>query len=461
MALSKLPISSNGAAVSEAVKRAAASWTSGTRVCVALSGGVDSVVLLHAVAALRDYLHASWTLLARHIHHGLSPNADAWVIHCEAICASLNVPLTIDRVQVDRKSPMGIEAAARAARYQSLDKIDAKTVLLAHHARDQAETVLLQLLRGSGAPGLAAMPDSKGRYVRPLLAVPKAAIMAYATSQGLTWVDDESNADVRFARNRLRAQVWPELIRAFPSAEVTLSRAAAHQADAATLLEDLAFIDAEQCVAKGALQLAAFNALSRPRRANMLRHWLAKSSVDVPGTETLREWLQQLASLEPTQSICLQCADGKTTLRVYRGAAWIVRAVPRWHACAWRAEPEVVLQGDHGVAGRVIAIQSHDTNAVRMPLAGENWALRMREDGDVIELSPRSGRVTVKNVFQNAGVPPWWRERWPILVCGKTVVSIIGIATANGFVARAGKQGVGLAWKPVEWKPALDKGLRS
>ena len=441
-------------AVDEAVQRVVASWTSDTRVCVALSGGVDSSVLLHALAALRDALDAPWDLAARHVHHGLSPNADAWALHCEGICAALAVPLTITRVHVERNSPMGLEAAARAARYQSLDKVDAHIVLLAHHARDQAETVLLQLLRGAGAPGLAAMPEIVGRYERPLLGVSKAAINAYATSHALTWVDDESNTDSRFARNRLRAQVWPELIRAFPSAEVTLSRAAAHQADAAMLLEDLATLDAGQCVAKGALQLAAFNALSRPRRANVLRYWLAKSSVDVPGTETLREWLQQLASVEPTQSICLQCAERSTTIRVYRGAAWVVRDVPRWHGSSWRGESELTLQGDRGVAGHVTSITSHDANALRIPLESEQWTLRMREVGDAIELSPRSGRVTVKNIFQNAGVPPWQRERWPILTCGRTVVAIIGIATAHSFTVRPGEPGVDLEWKPGEWKPA-------
>ena len=450
MALSKLQINGNGAAVSEAVKRAATSWARDTRVCVALSGGVDSVVLLHAVAALRDTLNPHWVLHAHHVHHGLSRNADAWVTHCETTCSALNVTLTFDRVHVDRNSKMGIEAAARTARYDSLDKVGAHVVLLAHHARDQAETVLLQLLRGSGAPGLAAMPDAAGRYVRPMLGVSKAEITTYAASYGLTWVDDESNADVRFARNRLRAQVWPALTRAFPSAEVTLARAAAHQADAAYLLEDLAAIDAGHCVADGALQLATFNALSRPRRANLLRHWLVESGVNVPGTETLREWLQQLASPEPTQSICLRCADGQTTIRVYRGAAYVVHDVPRWHACTWNAEAEMVLRGDSGVAGCVNAVQSDATDAVRWPVESDDWTLRMREDGDVIELSARSGRVNVKNIFQHAGIPPWQRERWPILTCGKTIVSVVGIATANAFAARAGERSVEIEWKPCQ-----------
>ncbi len=457
MARSKPQNSVNGAAVNEAVKCVATAWTSATRVCVAVSGGVDSVVLLHAVATLRDSLNAPWTLLAHHVHHGLSPNADAWAKQCQLICSALNVPFTVDHAHVDRESPMGIEAAARAARYQSLDQVDTTIVLLAHHARDQAETVLLQLLRGSGAPGLAAMPGAANRYERPLLRVPKSEIMAYALSHALSWVTDESNADVRFARNRLRAQVWPELIRAFPSAEVTLARAALHQADAATLLEDLATIDAVHCVESGALQLGLFMELSRPRKANLLRHWLSTSGVEVVGTETLREWLQQLASVEPTQSIRLQCADRKFTIRVYRGAAWVVREVPRWHACSWRGEPELTLQGDRGVAGCVTAVQSQDANALRLPWAGENWILRMREVGDAIELSPRSGRVNVKNIFQNAAIPPWQRERWPILVCDKTVVSIVGIATAKAFTATEAGAGIAVEWKPSEWKPALNR----
>lgn len=449
MARSRLPISRDVAAVDDAVRRAAAAWPDGAITCVALSGGVDSVVLLHALAVLQAASQNRWKLTAHHVHHGLSPNADAWQLHCREICTSLNVPITTERVQIDSESAMGIEAAARAARYQSLDNVDASIVVLAHHSRDQAETVLLQLLRGAGPAGLAAMPGAAGRYERPLLGVRKAAIAAYAQSHALGWVEDESNADSRFARNRLRAQVWPALIGAFPSAEVTLSRAAAHQADSAVLLAELAEIDGESCVSGGGLQLTAFNALSRPRKANLFRDWLAKSSVAVPGTETLREWLQQLSSNAPTQSICLQCADGINTVRVYRGAAWIVRDVPRWHACAWHGEASLILRGDHGTAGQITSIPSADANALRLPLKGETWTLRMRETGDSIELSPRSGRVAVKNLFQNAAIPPWQRERWPVLVCGTTVAAIVGIATASAFKVLSGDQGLQLGWKPA------------
>ena len=456
MALSKQR--NSHAAVAEAVTHAAATWAADTRVCVALSGGMDSVVLLHALVALRDALHAPWTLSAHHVHHGLSPNADTWVAHCETVCASLAVPLTVDRVEVNRQARVGIEAAARMARYGSLDKTAASVVLLAQHARDQAETVLLQLLRGAGPAGLSAMPATPAtptyaapatRYLRPLLGVPKAAISDYASAHALQWIEDESNADTRFARNRLRAQVWPALMQSFPSTELTLSRAAAHQAEAAALLEDLALLDAAHCVDKGALILPAFNSLSRARRANLLRHWLISHDVDAPATETLREWLRQLASLAPTQSICLPCADDNTSIRVYRDKAWVVHDVPRWHACPWLGESELILKGELGVSGRVTLIAHQGEPAIRTPTAGERWGLRPRQDGDAIELSARSGHVALKNIFQNAAVPPWQRERWPILTCNDKVVSLVGIATASAFTVCAGEQGFVCEWKPA------------
>ena len=161
------------------------------------------------------------------------------------------------------------------------------------------------------------------------------------------------------------------------------------------------------------------------------------------------EWLQQLASLEPTQSICLQCAERSTTIRVYRGAAWVVRDVPRWHGCSWRGESELILQGDQGIAGHLTATPSEDAHALRLPLEHENWTARMREEGDAIELSPRSGRVSIKNVFQNAGIPPWQRERWPILTCDRTVAAIVGLATANAYTVHSGEHGFTLGWKPA------------
>jgi tRNA(Ile)-lysidine synthase len=364
--------------VTTAVAIAATGWAAGTRVCVALSGGTDSIVLLHALAALRT---DAWLLSAHHVHHGLSPNADAWAAHCESVCTSLSVPLTIERVTVDQHAGTGIEAAARDARFASLDQVDADIVVLAHHALDQAETLLLQLLRGSGPAGMAAMPAAAGRYLRPLLAVPKSALSSYAEQHQLQWVEDESNRDNRFSRNRLRNAVWPVLVDAFPAAETTLFRAAQLQAEASVLLDDLAALDASTCVADNALRLEKFNALSQPRRANLLRFWLLENGIGPLAADTLREWLKQLASEAAIQAIELRSGKQDDAIRVFRGHAYVVEDVRHWLPCRWAGESSLTLQSGERPAGQIDFLTAEASNAsltFRVPRAHASKATASR-----------------------------------------------------------------------------------
>lgn len=435
--------------VTNAVANATADWASGTRICVALSGGCDSVVLLHALAALRT---DTGSLTAHHIHHGLSPNAGVWAAHCETVCAALSVPLTVARVTVDQHAGTGIEAAARDARFASLDRVDADIVVLAHHALDQAETLLLQLLRGSGPAGMAAMPAAAGRYLRPLLGVPKSALSSYAKQHQLQWVDDESNRDNRFSRNRLRNAVWPVLVDAFPAAEATLSRAAQLQAEASLLLADLARIDASTCVVDNALHLENFNALSLPRRANLLRFWLLENGIGPLAADTLREWLKQLASVAAIQAIELRASTHEGAIRVFRGRAYVAEEVRHWLPCHWAGEPSLTLRSGERSAGEIeflCAATSDVPRAFRMPNAGEIWQVRSRLDGDGIALSERSGHVALKNIFQQANIPPWLRNSWPLLTCDDEIVAVIGIATAKAFNVAPGQFGVTCQWKPA------------
>lgn len=439
-------------AVTAAITDAATHWTRDARICVALSGGVDSVVLLHAATVVRKASTTPWRLSAHHVHHGLSPNADAWAKHCEDICAQLAIPLTVERVTVDRDSRVGIEAAAREARYGSLARFGATAVLLAHHARDQAETLLLQLLRGAGPAGLAAMPQHAQRYQRPLLQVSKAEVLAYAARHALTWIEDESNGDIRFARNRLRHDVWPALVRAFPSAETTLSRAASHQADAAQLIDDLAAIDTAGCISNGALNLGPFNTLSQARRANLLRYWLAGQGVATPATHTLREWLLQLRSARAEQAIQLRLpatVAPDVSVRAYRGFACVVREYAPWLPRDWNGEAEVRIDAGNTFFAALTFTPCRAPDAIRAPRAGERWRLRRREDGDGISLSAKSGHVSLKNIFQRADIPPWQRALWPVLTCDKEIVCVVGIATANAFTVPASETGLRCEWKPA------------
>ena len=190
-----------------------------------LSGGRDSVALLHALAQLRGEF--GFDLSALHVHHGLSPNADSWADFCIRLCDSLDIPFRCTRVAVDRAGGQGIEAAARAARYAAFAALDVEWIALAHHRGDQAETVLHHLLRGTGLRGLSGMPVERAispasgpRLIRPLLDVPRALIEDYAGRHALEWVDDESNLDSGYTRNRLRNDILPALARQFPCGRV-------------------------------------------------------------------------------------------------------------------------------------------------------------------------------------------------------------------------------------------------
>ena len=440
--------------ITRAVDEAALRWSHAgvATVCVALSGGVDSVVLLHALARL-SATQPSWKLSAHHVHHGLSPNADDWAAHCGSICDALNVPLDCTRVEVDRNAGIGIEAAAREARYRALDALDADVIALAHHARDQAETVLLQLMRGAGPNGLASMPRLAQRYARPLLGAPRSAVQAYALAHQLKWIEDESNLDTRFSRNRLRLNVWPPLVAAFPSAEVTLARAATLQAEAAVLLRDLAMIDLQAISEGGVPRVSRLMALSVERQANALRQWVAVQSVPVPSFETLREWLRQLTSSNATQAILLGFAKDGPNVRVYRDQLLIEWPTGDWRQVQWTGEANVAL-GE--LAGHVTfseAAPSDAPSSLRQPAPGESWLIRRRLPGDRVELSEASGHVSLKNVMQNAGVPPWLRDVWPLLICNNQIAAIAGVVTANHYKVRPGERGLACEWKPA-WPPA-------
>ena len=452
MARSKSSIVGAGL-VSTAVALAAANWSSRSRICVAFSGGSDSTVLLHALVAERAKNTNAWELAAHHVHHGLSPNADAWATHCEALCASLSVAFTMERVTVDQLAGTGIEAAARDARMASLDRINADVIVLAHHARDQAETLLLQLLRGSGPPGMAAMPMTAHQYLRPLLSVPKTALLDYAQQHALGWIDDESNVDNRFSRNRLRNNVWPALIDAFPAAEATLFRAAQHQADATQLLEDLAGIDAATCVVDGAIDLVPFNEMTQARRANLLRFWLRSHDVKPPAAETLREWLKQLASVTLIQAIELRGGAHQGVIRVYRGHAHITGDAKFWQPCDWSGEPSLELKCGNVTVGQLGFTSGTQTNALRPPRAGEAWTVRMRKEGDGVALSERSGHVALKNIFQQANIAPWLRNTWPLVLCDQEIACVAGVATAKAFTTAPGESGLVCQWKPAWVRP--------
>lgn len=268
---------------------------------VAYSGGADSSALLLACAR-------RWPgqVHALHIHHGLQAAGDAFEAHCRATCERLNLPLVVRRINARHAPGQSPEDAARRGRYQVFDEVlqqewreaGVRTVALAQHADDQVETLLLALSRGAGLPGLAAMPARWQRggtdFVRPLLGVPGQALRDWLQAQGEAWVDDPSNTDLRYTRNRIRHELLPALEAVFPAFRDTFARSAAHAAQAQTLLHGLARDDLQQV--GNPPVIAALRTLAPERQANVLRHWLLSVHGTTPSAAQLKELLRQLQS---------------------------------------------------------------------------------------------------------------------------------------------------------------------
>jgi tRNA(Ile)-lysidine synthase len=281
------------------IEQALADFSPGLPFAVAFSGGADSTALLWACAR-------SWPgqVRAVHIHHGLQLAADAFEAHCRALCQQLNVPLTVRKVQAGHAQGQSPEDAARKARYAALAEAvqsewpEVHGIALAQHADDQVETLLIALSRGAGLPGLASMPSHWQRqgldWYRPFLAVPGAALRAWIQSQGHSWVEDPSNTDESFTRNRIRARVLPALAEALPAFRETFARSAAHAAQAQEILNEVAAQDMAHIGAPPRIE--ALQRLSRARQALVLRHWLRLQHATTPSAAQLNELLDQLTA---------------------------------------------------------------------------------------------------------------------------------------------------------------------
>ncbi len=265
----------------------------------ALSGGIDSVALLHALVRRQTAAPHDSELSALHVHHGISAQADRWEGFCSEYCRKLKVPFASVRVAVERAAPDGLEAAARRARHAAFAAVDAEWILLAHHRDDQAETLLFNLLRGAGVAGAAAMRERNGRLLRPLLTVGRGAIENYAQCHQLSWCEDESNADSRHSRNFLRNEILPALTRRFPAARKNLAAAAARFGEAQDLLNDLARNDLGAVAAGFPLNLEQLRTMEEARARNMLRYLLNQSGVQIPSEMRLRETLRQMLDAAP------------------------------------------------------------------------------------------------------------------------------------------------------------------
>jgi tRNA(Ile)-lysidine synthase len=467
------------------------------RIAVAFSGGVDSTVLLDAAVRVAGASRC----IALHVHHGLSAHADEWLAHCEAFARERGVEFAAQRVEVPHDAGVSVEAAARDARYRALDAMCATravhTLWLAQHADDQAETVLLQLLRGAGLAGLAAMaPEylpagAAAVRMRPLLHLLRAQLEQYASARALHWIDDESNADTRYARNALRHEVTPALAVHFPGFRDALARTAAHAASAQRLLDDLARIDLDAAGREEghALSHDALLALDDDRALNLLRYWMRTRGLVAASTARLTDALRQLREVgEAGEGHKLRIDHAGQALRSYRGlvyweagdssesadeTALAERAVSEftwqgetiWRLPQWRgtfvfAAVEANLDDGAGAASN-LASGAINVNADPAPndpdtlpvsvLRRALLSARSRSGGERMRTraAARSPSRTLKNLFQERGIPAWKRDV-PLLYVGDDLlfVPLLGLNhAALPTQVDATEQRVRIVWR--------------
>ena len=418
---------------------------SGGRLLIGLSGGIDSVVLLHVLA--RGLRVPPSRLTALHVNHQLSPNAARWAGFCGRLCARLGVPLRSVTVEVKRGN--STEAAARAERYRAYAAVPADFVLLAHNRDDQAETLLLQLLRGAGPRGLAAMGVLKPAagampaVLRPLLDVPRAEIERYARRYRLRWVEDESNEDIYYLRNFLRHEVLPLLESRFPGSGATLARASRHQAEASELLDVLARNDLGRLAPGRPLPVARLLRLEPARARNALRGFLRLNGMAMPESDRLEEALRQCTLARRDARVCVDLGDAE--LRRYQDGLYLVRPLPEvkpdWEQ-VWDGRPLPLPQ----LGGTLRMVRRKGQGIAVHWLDQTTLTVRARRGGESLRLRAGGHTRTLRNLLQEAGLPPWTRERLPFIWLDGQLVAVPGVGINVDFRARRTEMGLSPVW---------------
>lgn len=414
------------------------------RFWIAYSGGVDSHALLYSMARIRSQL-SGIEIRAIHIDHQLSPLSTQWSAHCRQVCQQLQIPyqcIVVDAKAGARESP---EAKARAARYDAFRSIlkPGDALLTAHHQDDQAETLLLQLLRGSGPRGLAAMPKysemSEGWLCRPILELSREQILQYAREQHLQWIDDLSNQDPAFDRNFLRLQVIPLLKQRWPALARTISRSAQLCADAVVMIDAVASEDLRHLIdgSDQRLSITRLQSLTRERQHNAVRAWLERLALPCPPQKTLHQIWTQVIDTQPHAIPCLQWPGAE--VRRYRGYLYAMRPLQAFdhrQSITWQLEHAVTVSG----VGRICAEAVTGRGLAKVHL--RNVTIRFRQGGERCKLPKRGGEHSLKNLFQEMGIVPWMRARIPLIYADGELAAVGDLLVCERFAATENETGL-------------------
>ena len=410
------------------------------RIGLALSGGLDSVVLLDTVckAVQKNSTQESTEVWVFHIHHGLQKPADQWLEFCEKLAKKYRVHFDFRLLHFADPSQGNIEARARVERYEALTDLciehGIEDLLLAHHQNDQAETVLLQLLRGSGVAGLSGMPFNRANTKdantitlwRPLLNQTKAKLEAYAKEHKLKWIEDPSNQNTRYRRNAIRKEIIPRLEKIQPGAIANLARSADLLAQSQVLLDRLAKQDGKGIIETKSLKLKpllAFANADRPAANNLLRYWLKLNDLAMPSQERLESWWRDLIAVKSDSS--LEWQHDEVSIYLWRGALQVAKPkVGQW-----------VFQ-DVLTKGKSLGLPA---DWVAQAQAEGRVEERLRQGAEKIQIKPNTPRKTLKNLFQESDTPPWERQV-PLLYINEQLVAVAGVGVSYPHLVPGGKR---------------------
>lgn len=403
---------------------------------LAYSGGIDSSVLLHFFAGISEFRQK---ITIVHVNHGLSSKADAWEGFCRSEVQSLKLPYHSLKVCVNAGKGESLEAIARQARYKALGELmmPGDCLITAHHQDDQAETLLLQLLRGAGPKGMAAMPMtdsfSKGYIYRPFLTISRKELESYAQEFGLKWIDDESNEDTRFSRNFLRHDVMPLLKKRWPGLNNCLARSASLCADADDLVDDLAAIDYAfvrdaNTAAMNTLSISALLTLSTARQSNVIRYWIASLNYPLPNQARLRSIIHDV--LFSKQDATPSVSWGGVVVRRFQNRLYLESDLPAFDPgieLLWDLIKPLVLPNNMGT----LQAKQVEGHGIRLPEQAQ-LTVKFRRGGERFHPRGRQGSHPLKNLFQEWQVPPWLRDRIPLIYSNDELIGVVGYAIAEG-----------------------------
>jgi len=418
---------------------------------IALSGGIDSVVLLHALSQLKVKLKLQ--LSAIHINHDLSSNADDWLIFCHNKCKELGIPIKSEKINIKHDISMGIEAAARKGRYQALETYRKGILVLGHHQNDQAETLLLQLFRGSGLNGLAAMQvfDQERFIWRPLLKINRGKIEDYAEENNLNFIEDESNKNLQFDRNFLRKKVLPLIQSRYPDIINTISRSSENIAEGLNLHKAIAKEDANLYFSKNkeCLSLSMIKKLDKERVVNLIRWWLDVNKQMMPSKKIMNELYNQIKIVKKDSQINIHISS-ETSVRAYNNFLWLVRIIKDKHSydLIWKGEDIFELPGSSKLLfkpslGQGISLEKVGSSILR---------IQNRKGGERFKPKRNQPTRTLKYLLQKMNMPPWERAILPIIYSEDMLVAVPNYGVHHEFVADEDKIGLTIEWVNYESK---------